>query len=101
MSGAVMAAMIAKARNRVSWYFTSAGATSKATATRYETPDARLDRRVFKRMLAFGAIEKTPDGLYWLNEERLADYRKESLARVLGILAIAGFAAAGAMAIGG
>jgi hypothetical protein len=101
MSGTIMAALIAKARNRVAWHFTSAGATSKETATRFETPAARLDRRVFERMVAFGAIEKTPSGLYWLNEERTSDYRKESLARVLGILAIAGFAAAGAMAIGG
>ncbi len=101
MSGTIMAALIAKARNRVAWHFTSAGAISKETATRFETPAARLDRRVFERMVAFGAIEKTPAGLYWLNEERTSDYRKESLARVLGILAIAGFAAAGAMAIGG
>ncbi len=101
MSGTIMAALIAKARNRVVWHFTSAGATSKETATGFATPDKRLDRRVFARMVAFGAIERTPAGLYWLNEARLADYRKESLARVLGILAIAGFAAAGAMAVGG
>lgn len=101
MSGTIMAAVIARARNRVTWHFTSAGAISKDTATRFDTPEGRLDRRVFERMLAFGAIEKTPDGLYWLNERRLSGYRKESLARVLGILAIAGFAAAGAMAIGG
>lgn len=94
-------ALIARARQRVVWHFTSAGATTKATATRFDMPEARLDRRVFERMLAFGAIEKTPEGLYWLNEARLSDYKKESLARVLGILAIAGFAAAGAMAIGG
>jgi hypothetical protein len=101
MSGTIMAALIAKARNRVVWHFTSAGATSKDTATRFEAPSARIERRVFARMVAFGAIEKTPEGLYWLNETRLSDYRKESLARVLGILAVAGFAAAGAMAIGG
>lgn len=101
MSGTIMAALIAKARNRVTWHFTSAGATTKETATKFPTPKSRLDRRVFERMVAFGAIEKTPDGLYWLNEARVSDYRKESLARVLGILAIAGFAAAGAMAIGG
>ena len=101
MSGTIMAAMIARARKRVVWHFTSAGATSKDHATRFDTPDARIDRRVFERMLAFGAIERTPEGRYWLNENRLSDYRKESLARALGILAIAGFAAAGAMAIGG
>jgi len=101
MSGTIMAALIARARNRVVWHFTSAGATSKETATHAAASTARLDRRVFERMVAFGAIEKTPEGRYWLNEARLADFRKESLARVLGILAIAGFAAAGAMAIGG
>lgn len=101
MSGTIVAAMIARARKRLVYHFTSAGATSKETATAYQRPDRRLERREFDRMLAFGAIEKTPAGLYWLNEQRLSDYRKESIARVLGILAIAGFAAAGAMAVGG
>jgi hypothetical protein len=31
----------------------------------------------------------------------LSDFKKESLARVLGTIALAGFAAAGAMAVGG
>ena len=54
MSGTIMAALIAKARNRVTWHFTSAGATSKETATKFPTPTSRLDRRVFERRVAFG-----------------------------------------------
>lgn len=94
-------ALIARARQRIVWHFTSAGATTKPNATAFDPPDSKVEARVFARMLAFGAIEKTPEGRYWLNEARLSDYKKESLAKVLGILAIAGFAAAGAMAIGG
>lgn len=101
MSGAIVATMIARARNRIVSDFRNAGATVKDTPIAYAAPDKRIQRRVFERMVAFGAIEKTPAGSYWLNEARLSDFRKESLARVLGILAIAGFAAAGAMAIGG
>lgn len=101
MSGTIIAALIARARKRIVYHFTSAGATSKETATKYERSAKRWERREFDRMQAFGAIEKTPAGLFWLNEQRLSDYRKEAIARVLGILAIAGFAAAGAMAVGG
>ncbi|WP_288458768.1 hypothetical protein [uncultured Sphingomonas sp.] len=101
MSGTVVAAMVARARKQIEWHFVSAGATRKETAIAFERPTGRLERRVFDRMVSFGAIEKTPAGTFWLVEKRLGDFRKESLARVLGILAVAGFAAAGAMLIGG
>lgn len=101
MSGTVMATLVARARKRIEWHFVSAGATRKEAAIAFERPKGRIERRVFDRMLAFGAIEKTPAGTFWLVETRVGDFRKESLARVLGMLAIAGFAAAGAMVMGG
>ena len=98
MSGAVVAAMVARARGRVVDYFVTAGATQADAATAY-APTRRLEKRVFARMLAFGAVKPTEAGLYWLDERKLGDFKKESLAKVLGILALAGFAAAGAIAV--
>ena len=100
MPGTIAATVIMKARKKIAWHFLSAGATSAATATAFERPETRLGGEEFDRMVAFGALEKTDDGRYWLHRRRYADYRKESLARVLGYLALAGFAAAGAMALG-
>ena len=101
MSGTVIAATVVRMRKRIEWHFISAGATRNDAAIPFERPDKRLERRIFDRMLAFGAIEKTPEGKYWLVEKRLSDFQKESIARVLGMLAIAGFAAAGRLALGG
>ena len=101
MSGTIVATIIARAQRRIVSDFRNAGATAKDGPIAYAAPDKRNQRRVFERMVAFGAIEKTPAGTYWLNEARLRDFRKESLAHVLGILAIAGLAAAGALAIRG
>jgi len=56
---------------------------------------------MFASMVQFGALQEAGNGSYWLDERRYADFRKERLARVLGILAIAGFAVAGAMAVAG
>lgn len=97
MSGAVAAAMVARERTRIATYFTTAGATRADAAIAY-FPKRRLEGRVFRRMAEFGALHETPAGKYWLDERRFADFRKESLAKALGILALAGFAAAGAIA---
>lgn len=98
MSGAVAAAMVARARRRVADYFITGGATRADAAIAYTPSPRRLERRMFERMLAFGAVKRTETGHYWLDERKFADFKKESLAKVLGILALAGFAAAGAIA---
>ena len=67
----------------------------------YAPSTHRLEKRMFARMLTFGAVVETTTGQFYLDEKRFADFRKESLAKVLGILAIAGFAAAGAMLVTG
>ena len=100
MSGAVAAAIVARARRRITVHFTAAGATAKDAAVAF-APDGRVERRMFARMLAFGALKEAEPGLYWLDEAKLADFRKEALAHVLGILALAGFAAAAAIGFTG
>jgi hypothetical protein len=100
MSATIVAVAVAKARRRIVKHFTQAGATSAAKAIAYNEPDKRLERRIFQRMLAFGAVKRASEGKYWLDEAKLGDFRKESLAKVLTIIAATGFAAAGAMFLG-
>jgi hypothetical protein len=101
MSGAIVAVAVARARQRIASHFTEAGAITKAKAVAYTPSSHRMEKRMFARMLAFGALVETSPGHFYLDERRFADFRKESLAKVLGILAIAGFAAAGAMLVTG
>ena len=101
MSGAAVAVLVAKARKRIASHFLDANATAKERAVSFTPRDGRLDRRMFTSMVQFGALQEADAGNYWLDEKRYADFRKERLARVLGILAIAGFAVAGAMAVAG
>lgn len=101
MSGAAVAVLVAKARKRIVHHFLEADATTRERAVAFTPRDRRLDRRMFASMVQFGALQEADAGHYWLDEKRYADFRKERLARVLGILAIAGFAVAGAMAVAG
>ena len=94
-------AIVARARRRIVRHFETAGADAPEHAIAFAEPARRIERRLFRRMVAFGAIVATADGRYWLDERRLADFRKEGIARVLGVIALAAFAAAGAVAIGG
>lgn len=100
MSATVVAVAVARARRRIVNNFRKAEATSADKAIAYNEPDKRLERRIFQRMLAFGAIKRAGGGRYWLDEPKLGDFRKESVAKVLTIIAATGFAAAGAMFIG-
>ncbi|MGI4732303.1 MAG: hypothetical protein ACRYFW_11210 [Janthinobacterium lividum] len=101
MTGTVVATVVARARRRIVDHFTAAGATAAARAIAYPEPAARIERHIVRRMVAFGALNEAGPGRYWLDPKRAADFRKESLARVLTAVAIAGFAAAGAIAFGG
>lgn len=100
MAGSVVAARVIQARQRIVEYFTSAGAVRAEAAILYRPRDHRIDQRIFARLVAFGALVEAGEGRYWLSEKKYADFRKQSLANVLGALALAGFAAAGALALG-
>lgn len=100
VSGLITAAVVTRARRRIVEHFVRADAVAADRATGF-VPGGRVERRTFERMRAFGAIRDAAPERYWLDHARLTDFRKESLARVLGILAIAGLAAAGAIAVGG
>lgn len=88
-----------RAQNRLVAQLRRAGAIKPANATAY-TPTGRGERRLLERMVKFGAVVAETEGHYWLDERALMNFRKEELARVLGAIAVAGFAAAGAITIG-
>ena len=99
MSGSIIAVMVARARRRLVEHFRNAGATSAARAVAFTPSSWLIERRMFERMVRFGAVREE-DGRYWLDEKALVAFRKERLAHVLSALALAGFAAAGAIALG-
>jgi hypothetical protein len=101
MATGLIGAPVVRAQRDIVDYFTMAGATTPEYAIAFAEPRRRIARRVFRRMVDFGAVVLATDGKYWLDERRLADFRKENLAKVLGTLAIAGLAAAGAIALNG
>lgn len=88
-----------RAQNRIINRLRQAGAIKPASATAF-TPSGRSEQRLLERMVKFGAIVPEAEGHFWLDERALINFRKEELARVLGAIAVAGFAAAGAIAIG-
>lgn len=88
-----------RAQNRIVERLRAAGAIKPANAAAF-TPAGRGERRLLERMVKFGAVVVEAEGLCWLNERTLVNFRKEELARMLGAIAVAGFAAAGAIALG-
>ncbi|MBV8239157.1 MAG: hypothetical protein JO221_10340 [Sphingomonas sp.] len=88
-----------RAQAAIVTHFTEAKATSADRAIAFE-PEGRAQKRMFRRMTRFGAIVAAAEGRWWLDERALADFRKEELARLLGVIALTGFAAAGAIALG-
>lgn len=88
-----------RSQNRIVTGLRGLGALSPATARAY-VPSGRGERKVLERMVKFGAVVAELEGIYWLDEKALVHFRKEELARVLGAIAVAGFAAAGAIALG-
>ncbi|WBH15942.1 hypothetical protein [Sphingomonas radiodurans] len=88
-----------RAQNRIVERLRSSGALKPASAIAY-APTGRGEKRLLERMVKFGAIVAETEGQYWLDERALGHFRKEELARVLGAIAVAGFAAAGAIAFG-
>ena len=104
MSGAAIAVAVAKARKEIVGHFTHAGALSPDKAVAYD-PDAagwprqRMRRRMFGRMRDFGAVKEPRPGLFYLDEERLDEFRWALRRRALGIVAIAGAAVAAIAAL--
>jgi len=80
-------------------HFTDAKAISAESAIPFE-PQGRAQTRMFRRMTRFGAILPADESRWFLDERVLINFRKEELARLLGVIALTGFAAAGAIALG-
>lgn len=104
MSGAAVAAMVAKSRREIVRHFTEADALAPDRAVAYY-PDAegwrrqRLRRRMFQRMRDFGAVKEPRPGLFYLDEERLGAFRWHMRRRALGMVAVAGAAVAAIAAL--
>lgn len=88
-----------RAQNRIVERLRAAGAIKPANAAVF-APSSRGERRLLERMVKFGVVVAEDEGRYWLDERTLVNFRKEELARLLGAIAVAGFAAAGAIAFG-
>ncbi len=88
-----------RAQSRLVQRLRAGGALRPAAAIALE-PNGRAEKRLLERMVKFGAVVPETQGHYWLDERTLVHFRKEELARVLGAIAVAGFAAAGAIALG-
>lgn len=89
-----------RTRNPIALHLREAGALSRDTAVAV-MPVGEGEAKLLDRMIAFGAVKETADGHRWLDAHRFLDFRKEGLAGVLGYVALAGFAAAGALAVTG
>ena len=83
----VHGARLARARRELIKHLKDAGATRDETAVPLE-PEDSLERAMFKRMLRRGVIRTGMKGGYWLDEERYADWKRQQLLFVVGILLV-------------
>ncbi|WEK43511.1 MAG: hypothetical protein P0Y64_01360 [Candidatus Sphingomonas colombiensis] len=97
--GRIAEQIAARAQSVIVAHFVDAKATTAESAIAFE-PQARAQQRMFRRMTRFGAILPAEEGCWFLDEDMLVNFRKEELARLLGVIALTGFAAAGAIALG-
>lgn len=88
-----------RALSRIVAQMRAVGALNAGSAIAF-IPTRLGEKRLLERMVKFGALVAGTEGHYWLDERALLHFRKEELARVLGAIAVAGFAAAGAIAMG-
>lgn len=91
--------VVIRAQTMIVNRFHDANATSAERAIPF-VPESRAQKRVFRRMTRFGAVLPAEEGRWFLDERALENFRKEELARLLGVLALTGLAAAGAIALG-
>ncbi|CAN5491323.1 hypothetical protein BH09PSE4_BH09PSE4_23330 [soil metagenome] len=99
MSGAAVAVMVAKARKRIVRHFTQADATTPERAVAFEPGPRRIEKRMFRRLLEFGAVVETKPGLFYLDADRLDDFRASLRRRVFGVLALGTAAMAAVVAL--
>ena len=95
----IAAGVVIRAETAIVNRFTEAKATSAERAIAF-APENRAQKRIFRRMTRFGALLPAEEGRWFLDERALVNFRKEELARFLGVLALTGLAAAGAIALG-
>ena len=94
MAGAAVAIAVRRSRQEILRHFIGHGATTPEQAVAYD-PDAegwrhaRIRRRLFKRMTAFGAIREPKPGLFYLDEDRAEAFRWDQRKRALGLVALA------------
>jgi hypothetical protein len=96
----VVAAMAAKARREVRYYFTSRNAFSSASAVPYEPP-TRMHRRQIERLLRRGVVKATSDGRFWIDQQALQleeERRRAQAVLLLKIMIGAAFVTAVAVA---
>ena len=102
--GAAVAVAVSRTRQEIVRHFTAADATGPDRAVAYD-PDAagwprqRMRRRLFARMRDFGAVKEPRPGLFYLDEERLDEFRWHMRRRALGIVAVASAAVAAIAAL--
>jgi hypothetical protein len=94
-SSALIAAAVVRARRDIAEALRGAGAVSPEAAVAFE-PHGRLQRRMLERLAATGAVRTTPLGLYWLDEEKLAQEEAKRRRQALVFITAATAAAAAA-----
>lgn len=96
----MIAAAAARARKRIVRDFVAADATSSDRAMAYDPEDRPVSRRLFRRMVAHGAVQEPAPGRYYLDPDRLDDFRSATRRRALGMVAGTGALLAGLLALG-
>jgi hypothetical protein len=94
---AAVAAMAARAQRHIRSHFLEAGATEPGKAVPF-MPRRNMERRFFRRLIEFGALNEAAPGTYWLDTVKLAEFRRRRRKRVLtavsAVLAVGAAAAA-------
>jgi hypothetical protein len=97
----VIAAMAARARRKVRYYFTSRNAFGSGSAVAYDPP-TRMHRRQMEMLLRRGVVRATSDGRFWIDVEAMQleeDRRRAQAVLLLKIMIGAIFVIAVAVAV--
>ena len=82
-SGAVVAAMVARARREIRDYFERANAFDPAHAVPYDPP-GRVHRLQFDALIGRAIVREAADGRYWIDRE--AERREQERRRAAAVL---------------
>jgi hypothetical protein len=91
--------LVAHARRRIVHDFVAADATAAERAMPY-TPVGKAAGRLFDRMRAAGALAEAGEGRFWLDAERLDDFRVGTRRKLATLLAVIATGAAGLAVLG-